>query len=248
MGVIIGSARLGENGHITGGAAGDQTGREVSTQEFYVHSKGWYILRPKAAAHAKGIAQAMKRACDNPNIGYSQSDRYSVLKHGTAASVKCNADCSSLVRLCIREATGKDVGDFSTASEAAVLEQSGLFEKRRKYTDGTVLFEGDILVTCSKGHTAAVTSGKGRSTPDGSENANSSSAPNKTEKYRGRVSASELNVRSWAGTENKVLRTLKRGAIVSVCDSVDAKDGSEWLYIKEGGRFGFVSAKYVAKA
>ena len=40
MGVIIGSARIDERGKISGGAAGDQTGSEVSTQAFYVHSKG----------------------------------------------------------------------------------------------------------------------------------------------------------------------------------------------------------------
>ena len=243
MGVIIGSARSDERGKYSGGAAGDQTGKEVSEQAFYVHSKGWYILRPKSAAHAKGIAQAMKRACDNPNIGYSQSDRYSVLKHGTGSSVKCNADCSSLVRLCVKEATGKDVGDFSTASEASVLEQSGLFEKRKKYTSGTTLYTGDVLVTCSKGHTVIVTSGAAR----GGGDTPGSGTPDKTEKFKGRISATELNVRSWAGTENKVLRVLKKGTIVSVCDSVKAKDGKEWYYIKESNRYGFVSAKYVAK-
>ena len=244
MGVIIGSARLGENGHITGGAAGDQTGREVSTQAFYVHSKGWYILRPKAAAVAKRIAERMRAACNNPNLGYDQNGRYGVLKYGIDTKTPTECDCSSLVRACIKEATNKDVGDFSTASEAGTLEASGLFEKRKKYTSGTTLFTGDVLVSCTKGHTVIVTSGASR-TDSGSSSGGSSL--NKSEKFKGKVTATELNVRSWAGTENDVLRALPKGKVVSVCDEVKAKDGAAWYYIKESGKYGFVSAKYIAK-
>lgn len=39
MSLIVGSARLDENGNVSGGAAGDQTGREVSTQPYYMHKK-----------------------------------------------------------------------------------------------------------------------------------------------------------------------------------------------------------------
>ncbi len=246
MGVIIGSARLGENGKITGGAAGDQTGSEVSTQAFYVASKGWYILRPKSAAHAKKIAERMRAACANSNLGYDQSNRYGVLKYGIDTKTPTECDCSSLVRACIKEATGKDVGDFSTASEAGVLEASGLFEKRIPYTSGTVLYTGDVLVTRTKGHTVVVVSGTSRSNSSGN-NSSSGSVLSKSEKYKGKVTASSLNVRSWAGTENTALRSLPKGTIVSVCDCVKAKDGAEWYYIKESGKYGFVSAKYIKK-
>ena len=43
MAVIIGSARIDENGNIHGGKPGDQTGREVSTQAWYQHRKGWVV-------------------------------------------------------------------------------------------------------------------------------------------------------------------------------------------------------------
>ena len=244
MGVVIGSARIDERGRISGGTAGDQNGREVSTQAFYVHSKGWWILRPKKAAHAKKIAERMRVACSNPNLGYDQGNRYGVIKHGIGTTTPTECDCSSLVRQCIKEATGKDVGDFITASEPGVLEQSGLFEKRRKYTSGTVLYEGDVLVTCSKGHTVIVTSGSNRTDSGGSS---SGSGISKKEKFKGKVVASSLNVRSWAGTENAVLRALSKGTIVSVCDSVNAKDGAEWYYIKESGKYGFVSSRYIKK-
>ena len=50
MGVRVGSARSNENGGVNGGKAGDQTGREVSTQLWYLHSKGWIVIRAKAPA------------------------------------------------------------------------------------------------------------------------------------------------------------------------------------------------------
>lgn len=39
MSLVVGSARIDESGHISGGKPGDQTGNEVSTQAYYVHSK-----------------------------------------------------------------------------------------------------------------------------------------------------------------------------------------------------------------
>ena len=50
MGVRVGSARSNENGGVNGGKAGDQTGREVSTQPWYLHSKGWIVIRAKSPA------------------------------------------------------------------------------------------------------------------------------------------------------------------------------------------------------
>ena len=58
MSVKIGSARIDENGKAHGGRAGDQTGKEVSTQSYYVHSKGWRVFRAKDPA-AAGEAYAM---------------------------------------------------------------------------------------------------------------------------------------------------------------------------------------------
>ena len=104
--VKIGSARIDENGKISGGKEGDQKGREVMIQDFYMHSKGWTILRP--LSHAKEIAKNMKLACENNNIGYSQQGRYGLMKalekvKGDFTKVaKCNTDCSALVRECIR--------------------------------------------------------------------------------------------------------------------------------------------------
>lgn len=163
MAVIIGSARQDERGHYSGGKAGDQTGREVSTQNFYNHSKGWNILRAKDNKVAEKLAEAMKIACGNNNIGYDQSGRYGVIKHGIKAKVKTECDCSSLVRACIIYATGKDVGDFNTENERSVILKSGLFDDIGSYKNGKTLYNGDILVTRTKGHTVIVVSGAKKS-------------------------------------------------------------------------------------
>lgn len=170
MSVIIGSARVDESGRFSGGKAGDQKQStrpdycgEVSRQKFYVHSKGWTVIRPKNKDHARGIAGAMAMACDNPNDGYSQSDRYSVIRDGTASERPTNGDCSSYVRRCIIEGTGKDPGDFTTANEASKLMSTGLFD-RFEYFNGMTLLTGDVLVTKTKGHTAIVIEGEKKRT------------------------------------------------------------------------------------
>lgn len=164
---IIGSARIDERGKASGGKAGDQKQKanpdykgEVSMQNFYVSSKGWYILRANEVNVASNIALAMTIACNNPNIGYNQARRLDIIKDGTHATQPTSCDCSSLVRQCIREA-GVEVGNFTTANEASVLMATGQFEKIA-YTNGTPLYMGDILVTKTKGHTVIVTSGMTR--------------------------------------------------------------------------------------
>jgi GH24 family phage-related lysozyme (muramidase)/peptidoglycan hydrolase-like protein with peptidoglycan-binding domain len=166
MKYIIGSARIDENGKASNGAAGDNKQKstpdyagEVSLQAFYVHSKGWYVLRPKDPSVAEDLSCLMKICRNNPCIGYDQLQRLDILKHGVYTQQKTECDCSSLVRAIIIEATGKDPGNFITSNEADKLEASGLFEKRVKYTNGMILYEGDVLVSCSKGHTAIVCEG-----------------------------------------------------------------------------------------
>lgn len=165
MAVIIGSARHDEHGNCySGGKAGDQTGQEVSTQKFYNHSKGWYVLRAKDNNVAEKLAEAMQIACSNDNIGYDQSERYGVIKqHGINTKVKTECDCSSLVRACIIYASGKDVGDFNTSNERSVILKSDLFDDMGSYHAGFVLHNGDILVTRTKGHTVIVVSGAKKS-------------------------------------------------------------------------------------
>lgn len=74
---------------------------------------------------------------------------------------------------------------------------------------------------------------------------------NKTPKYVAKVTATELNVRSWAGAENPKIKKwplLKKGNLVDVCDTIRAADKSEWNYIRIAGKYyGFVAKKYLKK-
>ena len=163
MAVKIGSARIDENGKAHGGAAGDQTGKEVSTQNWY--SRNWRVFRAKDEAKAKLIAKAMQAACDNSNIGYDQYQRntlYNQVKpYGydpAKATKKCETDCSALVRVCCAYA-GIIMSDFNTSSEPSRLMDSGEFVELTgsKYTGRSdYLGVGDILCTKTKGHTVVV--------------------------------------------------------------------------------------------
>lgn len=166
MPVTIGSARIDENGRAHGGRAGDQTGNEVSTQNWYKHSKGWVCLRPKSATAAEKIAEAMQHACDNQKIGYDQDERYTLydwLKQQgkgfdpAMVTVAVETDCSALVRVCLANA-GIMVGDFYTGNEVEVLMSTGQFTQLddAKAQVSLYLKRGDVLVTKTTGHTVVV--------------------------------------------------------------------------------------------
>lgn len=167
MAVIVGSARIDENGKAHGGKSGDQNGREVSTQAWYKHKKGWRVFRCKNAAKAEKIAHAMEAACKNNHIGYDQYQRdtlYNAAKgvgfDPAQVATNCETDCSALVRVCCAYA-GIMVGNIRTTNEAKALLASGEFTelKGTKYTDQSAyLRRGDILVTRTQGHTVVVLS------------------------------------------------------------------------------------------
>ena len=49
MAVRIGHASIDENGNASGGRAGDQTGKELCTRDWY--TKGWNVLLKIGRAH-----------------------------------------------------------------------------------------------------------------------------------------------------------------------------------------------------
>lgn len=169
MAVKIGSARIDENGKAHGGKAGDQTGKEVSTQNWYLNSKGWRVYRAKNPAVAEKIAQCMERACANSAIGYDQYQRNTLYKEAekfgfdTAKVITpVETDCSALVRVCCAFAgiVGLPEG-FRTGNMPTNLTKTGAFTELTgsKYQEqSTYLGRGDILVTKTSGHTVVVLS------------------------------------------------------------------------------------------
>ncbi len=234
MAVTVGSARIDENGNISGGRAGDQTGKEVMTQEWYRHAKGWRVLRCNDAVKAEKIAKAMAAACANDNIGYDQSERLTLYNRAKEvgfdpAKVKtaCETDCSALVRVCLAYA-GIETENFITSNEAEAILGTGLFTELtdKKYTDTPeYLLRGDILVTKVKGHTAVVLSNGG-----------------KTNRGTVTITGRRVNLRCGNGTNYALLRTVSAGE----CFEYVATAANGWLAVVDGDRVVWVSGKYGA--
>ena len=168
MATVIGSARHDELGNYRDGKSGDQLQKfendfsgEVSMQYLkdFVKNRKWYIIRPKDNIHAMKLAEAMKTACNNINIGYDQKNRLAIMTHGVDTKIPTECDCSSLVRADIKKAVGISVPNFTTENEANVLRATKLFYAPILYKAGVEVYEGDIFVTTSKGHTGIAVDG-----------------------------------------------------------------------------------------
>ena len=173
--VKISSASIDERGQARGGQAGNQNGKELRTQSWYLpdeaHGGAWRVLRAINPEVADLIGDAMLSAVANPDIGYDQDDRLSLFTACYAAQLKggrfwpgdvdhrVECDCSALVRVCI-EAAGVECGNFTTYNEVAKIQQTGAFVELDgdAYTKhSSKLCKGDVLVTAKPGHTVIVT-------------------------------------------------------------------------------------------
>ena len=163
MSILIGQACSNERGEIENGTKGDQTGREVRINTFYDGQVWQVIYRCKDRAKAKLIAQYMKDACQNDNIGYDTGKtRYScwdeAMKVGSTKGIKtpCNTDCSQLVDICVN-LSGISVSKYLwTAIEDQLLMSTGMFDRitDQSILRGNGICLGDIL--WRTGHTACV--------------------------------------------------------------------------------------------
>lgn len=270
MAVTIGHASIDENKTIKGGAAGDQTKKEVCTRSWY--SKPWTsVIRPKSSTVAERIAIAMEQACANDKIGYDQSQRTTLYTYAQAANwdiskvtAACECDCSSLVAVCVNAAGIKVSKDIYTGNEKAALNATGAFTvlTDSKYTGSSAyLKRGDILL--GTGHTAIVLSDgdKASAAISGSTTANTAStevmategARSRLDSLKGtyKVTASALNVRYGAGTTKKIMVSIPNGTEVQCFGFYTAVLGVKWLYVQftyNGVRHtGFASSKWLVK-
>ena len=266
MSVKIGSARISENG--TSGwdgkaKAGDQTGREVSTQDWYLHPKKWIVLRPKNRAVAELIARNMQYACDNKNIGYDQSQRYTLYdvakKVGfdcSKVTTKCETDCSALVRVCVNYA-GVECGNFRTANEVDVLMSTGAFRKltAKKYTETSDYLEiGDVLVTAESGHTVVCLSNgaKVEAEPEKKAVRANRGAESFSKAIAGKYETTgNLNMRQGAGTSYGVMTVIPKGKEVRCYGFYTKAQRKDWYYVEtvlDGVTYiGFCSSVYLRR-
>ena len=167
MAVKLFGASIDENGRAYGGKAGNQTGRELRSQSYYVHKKGWYVYRAKDPKVAQAISYAVQRAVANRHIGYDQYERNTLYKYAEKVgfdpgkvTTNCETDCSALVRVCCAYAGIKGLpASFRTGNMPENLSKTSAFVRLAgsKYESQSLyLGDGDILVTKSAGHTVVV--------------------------------------------------------------------------------------------
>lgn len=261
--VRVGSARIDENGKLIGGQAGDQTGQEVAVEPWYLHQKGWVVIRAKDPQVAEKIAWDMEAACANDQIWYDQSTSWDLYDKSKQYGWECSkvkvpaeTDCSSLVRVCVAFAIGKSLPWFSTLNEVSVLSQTGLFDVLtdvRYAQSSDYLKRGDILCTKTQGHTVVVLDDGTQIAENGTQPATDTSQGNTT--YCGTgigtaVAQQAMHVRSGAGTNHASLAIILAGTAVEVLSAEGGWYKIVWpgaacgyAYTAQGGSYYSYTAK-----
>ena len=268
MAVIIGHASGDERGKLRGGKAGEQNGREVYTRNWY-NRPWTYVIEFIDPEMAEKAAYCMERACANVNIGYNQDKRNTLLvearKYGYdpgKVTKKVDTDCSALVALCCmyagipEEALKSGNNSAYTGNLRTLLKKTGkvrIYTDKKRLTSGNYNHRGAILL--NEGHHVAIqltdgpnvsprikkedskkeTSGSiATSSPAGA-----STTTTVTTESIGEVTSEGLNIRSKAGTDNKVVGTLKKGDYVYI-----TKEQDGWAYVNGEG---WASLKFIKK-
>lgn len=236
MAVLIGGASINEFGQLEGGKPGDQNKKEVLIQDWYLHSKGWTIIRAKSVKIREDIAADMEFACKNDMIGYSYWEHcytlYDEVKKYSfdcrKVKIPCETNCAKLVLVCARYAKVK-VDDFYTGDEVKKFLKTGLFDVITDpeicFTDSHLL-RGDILVTSTRGHTVVCLTDGAKTDPG---------IP-----YR-IWNCAYCNLRSEPNVNGRVLDVLKGGTQVGLLAWAE----TGWGKVRYGQWEGYVSPMYL---
>lgn len=155
---IICHASSDENRQIRNGKAGDQTGKEVCTREWY--SKPWsYVLRPKDSKIAEKATQIAVALANSNKVGYDQYQRntlYNELKNhdfDINSIAPCETDCSAFITACYIAAGVSQLNYTSNAPTTSTMVKAflatGCFDvlSEPKYLKTDMFLKsGDVLV------------------------------------------------------------------------------------------------------
>ena len=269
-----------ERGKLAGGKAGDQTGNEWRIRSWY--NRPWLcVLRHPNAEVRKYLAKLARAGALNDMIGYDQGtvgnseDRYSFWYQLKAVGfdpakieTPCETDCSAAEAAMVKAvgyilgiAALKNISIYLyTGNMRAAFKAAGfqVLTDSKYLTSDAYLLEGDVLLNDSHHVATNLDNGSKAGGSSSSSDSNSGSGSggttlNRSAKWTGYVDADELNVRTWAGTENKTcsFSPLYQGEAVEVCDTVKATTGKDWYYIRKkvdgAYKYGFVSSAYIVK-
>lgn len=134
-------ASIGEGGKVSGGKAGDQTGKEVVVG-YYYHFGQDMVIRYKDVKYGRKAGKIAKALAKCNSIGYSQSDRYGLPNLAAKydwnykkllkalKTKKVNCDCSSFASTVVNLAYGKKIMPISTTATIwNNARKTGKFEK-----------------------------------------------------------------------------------------------------------------------
>lgn len=150
------------------------------------------VFRFKNKQFREDIAYAMKLACNNPNVGYSNTNRWTyesqvaklpggfTISNLSNVSIPCDTDCSMLVALCFKCVTGVNLGTTDTRHIQDAINSTKLCTELKNFSEKTQatgygLQVGDICVWREtnpdgsdgyNGHTAIVVSLDDSQVPD----------------------------------------------------------------------------------
>lgn len=233
--IKVGSARIDERGRITGGLAGDQTGKEVSTQDAYIWKGGWDVcIRIKDPNKRNKYIAFIKWACANKHVGYDQNNRLSLynelkrigFKNYKNLSKDVETDCSALVT-CGLMVVGFNklnpscyTGNLEQALKHTYPKSFSFFDNGYKYGDHTQISKwwrnGDILL--KKGHHVVTVVSGGRQIFKKSENY--------YKKYNGK-SIRVDEVFKAIGVPSKYRGTVSKRKAVAIRNGIKDYNGSE---------------------
>lgn len=180
MAVLCGWASIDERGRASGGAAGDQTGKEVKTGSWYYFGQNT-VLRWKSRTLAKKAANVCKKICNNANVGYDQNQRtslyYEMKRVGwnpDKIGRKVETDCSAMIAV-ICTAVGVPISkDVWTGNLRKTLLATGKFTE---FTGATYCKSseytryGDIILNPTRHVIMALEDGPGTKQIDAAKNA-----------------------------------------------------------------------------
>lgn len=241
-GVVLGSSSKDERGQYNSGQAGDQTGKEVYTLNWY--DGGWKtVIRPASTKLAEAIASACEKGCNNNNIGYDQYQRNTLLAEAkkvnfdlSKITIPCECDCSSFVSTCcvcagLSESTFFPGGNGCTTynllqqcnkTQSFVTLTSNNYTKSKDY-----LKRGDILL--ADGHTVIVLS-------NGSKANQIATTTVTVENYKVKVTASKLNVRNQPNSNGAIITQVSKNEIYTIIEEKEGwgklKSGAGWIYLE----------------
>ena len=242
--VKLGHARIADNGKVSGGQKGDQTGKEVAITDYY--SKPWkLLLRPKSSDIAERSAKACEDGCKNDKIGYSQENRNTAHTQAqkvgydlSKINVSCETDCSAFMTLCAIAAGVKGLEYVGNAPTTSTMRNA--FLKTGEYdllmevkylTSSDYLKRGDILVSPGS-HTAMVLN-----------NGKNAQEKKQTVKVSYAIQLkSALNARKGAGKEYDKVFTFPKGMVLAICEECDG-----WGRITDIDAWISLNPQYVSK-